>query len=231
MKTFRFIVKSLGDVFFPATCPVCGRHMVDGERDVCMACQVDMPRVAISDGRCEEVERLLIGCRVIERAVSMFHYHRSSPYAGILKDIKYHNEPGLGKSLARVFAEELAETGFFTGVDTIVPIPLHKSKLNKRGYNQSLYIADGLSAVTGIAVSEAVTAVRPHVSQTLNSAEERRLNVDDIFEADETLAGKVVLLVDDVITTGSTIMSCCDAMRRAGVSSVRVLSLAFAGSF
>lgn len=230
MNPLSHILKSITDVFFPNLCPVCGRHLIEGESDMCMACQVDMPRVTCEDGHCITVERLLLGSRIIDRAVSMFIYHRASPYAEILKDIKYHNKPILGKSLARVFAKELSETNFFDGVDYIIPVPLHKSKLNRRGYNQSRFIADGVSEISGIPISEAIKAVRPHESQTTQSAEDRRANVNNIFDTDDSMDDKTVIIVDDVITTGSTIMSCCDSMRQAGVKSVRVLSLAFAGS-
>ncbi len=179
---------------------------------------------------CPEVEKMLLGCRLVERAVSMFEYSRSSPYSGILKDVKYHNSPTIAKSLAQSFAAELKGSGFFDGIDIIVPVPLHSQKLAKRGYNQSRFIADGVSAVTGIPAADAIVAVKPHKTQTHRSTADRHKNVEGVFVAKPTVSGKRVLLVDDVITTGATVTACGDALRMGGASGICVLSLAFAGS-
>ena len=224
------LIDSVAEVFYPRLCPVCGERLVAGERSVCLSCLAVMPRVGIAQGSCPEVERMLLGSRLVERAVSMFEYHRASPYAEILKDAKYRNSPRIVYDMARLFACELLSTGFFDGIDEIIPVPLHHRKLARRGYNQSLYIANGISEVTGIAVAESVHAVKPHSSQTGHDTAERHLNVSNVFRASPSVAGKCVLVVDDVITTGATIMACCDALRIAGAKQAHVLSLGFAGS-
>lgn len=172
---------------------------------------------------------MLLGSRLVERAVSMFEYHRASPYAEILKDAKYRNSPRIVYDMARLFACELLSGGFFDGVDMVVPVPLHSSKLASRGYNQSAYIASGVAEATGINMVEALAAVRRHSTQTHRSAADRHANVAGVFVAKPGVKGRHVLLVDDVITTGSTVIACCDALQVAGAASVRVLSLGFAG--
>lgn len=137
------LIDSVAEVFYPRLCPVCGERLVAGERSVCLSCLAVMPRVGIAQGGCPEVERMLLGSRLVERAVSMFEYHRASPYAEILKDAKYRNSPRIVYDMARLFACELLSGGFFDGVDMVVPVPLHSSKLARRGYNQSAYIASG----------------------------------------------------------------------------------------
>ncbi len=227
---FRLLFNGIADVFFPKVCPVCSRHLADGERYVCSVCLAMMPRVQKDGMHCPEVEKMLLGCRLVERAVSMFEYSRSSPYSGILKDVKYHNSPTIAKSLAQSFAAELKGSGFFDGIDIIVPVPLHSQKLAKRSYNQSRFIADGVSAVTGIPAADAIVAVKPHKTQTHRSTADRHKNVEGVFVAKPTVSGKRVLLVDDVITTGATVTACGDALRVGGASGICVLSLAFAGS-
>lgn len=229
MKTGRYI-KGLIDLMFPACCPVCGRHLAEGERFVCISCLYDLPRLEF-DGRGQgEVWELFAGSRIVERAVSMFRYGRTSPYSEILKDVKYRNRPELAEALARQFAVELADAGYFDGMDAVVPVPLHRKKLEKRGYNQSRFVAEGLAGVAGLPVEDGLRAVRPHATQTFRTAEERRRNVDGVFRAESSLEGKSVVLVDDVITTGATLSACCDALRDAGVRSVRIVSLAFANT-
>lgn len=189
-----------------------------------------MPRVRREDGKCTEVDRLMLGSRLVDGAVSMFEYNRTSPYSGILKDVKYHNSPMIADALARQFGRELADEGFFDGIDIIVPVPLHSGKLAQRGYNQSLFIARGLSAITGIKTMEAIKAVKAHDTQTHRTTSERHDNVKGVFEARQSVAGKCVLVVDDVITTGATTIACCDALQAAGAQKAKVLSLAFAGT-
>lgn len=223
------LIDSVAEVFYPRLCPVCGERLVAGERSVCLSCLAVMPRVGIAQGGCPEVERMLLGSRLVERAVSMFEYHRASPYAEILKDAKYRNSPRIVYDMARLFACELLPGGFFDGVDMVVPVPLHSSKLARRGYNQSAYIASGVAAATGIRMVEALAAVKRHSTQTHRSVADRHANVAGVFVAKPEVWEKHVLLVDDVITTGSTVIACCDALQVAGAASARVLSLGFAG--
>ena len=162
------------------------------------------------------------------RAFSLFRYHRSSDYAGIIKEIKYYNNPRLAEFLGGQLAEEMVRQGFFDELDAIVYVPLHPRKESRRGYNQSRHIARGISRVSGLPVEDFLRADQPHRSQTNKTLEQRRKNVEGIFSASPSVAGKRLLLVDDVITTGSTMLACCDVMQQAGVSEVRILSLAFA---
>ena len=228
---WRLMIDRLTGLFYPRICAVCGQPLVRGEGSVCIACLAAMPKVeSVDGGRCPEVERLLLGSRMVERAASMFHYHRASPYAEIIKDAKYHSSPQAVADLAGIFARRLLTQGFFDGVDIIVPVPLHKAKRARRGYNQSSFIAKGVEKATGIPVVEALEAVRPHATQTHRSTTDRQANVEGVFEVCSSVADKTVLLVDDVLTTGATAIACCDTLRRGGASSVCVLTLGFAGS-
>ena len=224
------VLKSLYELFFPRCCSVCGRALSEGEKYLCLSCLLELPRVGNRQGVMDEIQDLFVGSRLVDSAVSYFHYNRQSCYSEIIKDMKYRNSPGAAQWLAVRFAEELREVGFFENLDFIVPVPLHKSKMRKRGYNQSVYVAKGVAAVSGLDVVEALAAVRPHTTQTSKSSEERRRNVAEVFEVVSDVVGKNVLLVDDVITTGATATACCDVLGEAGVQSVKVLSLAFAST-
>ena len=146
----------------------------------------------------------------------IFFYERNAPYSQILQDIKYRNVPDMGRWLARRYAESTADSGLWDGIDYLIPVPLHIGKLAKRGYNQALYIALGISDATQIPVYEAIDAVKGHATQTHKSAFERRQNTKGLYasipEADETLVGKHVMIIDDVITTGATLLSCAESL-------------------
>ena len=126
----------------------------------------------------------------------------------LLRLIKYYSRPELATYLAEAAAREWQQSGFWEGIDLIIPVPLHPRRLRARGYNQSLYIARGLSKVTGIPVDTAhLIRIRNNRHQARLNEQQRAANVRDIFRLvhPEDLKGKHILLVDDIITTGNTL--------------------------
>ena len=163
--------------------------------------------------------------------LSFFFYRKGSDFRQVLHQLKYGGQKEIGAIMGRYMASELQASDFFHGVDVIIPIPLHKKKQQIRGYNQSEWISRGIMAVTGIPVdTEAIIRRKNTETQTQKSALERWENVDGIFELhrSEHLAGKHILIVDDVLTTGATTVAC--ASRLAEIEGVRisVLTLAMA---
>ena len=131
--------------------------------------------------------------------------------------------------MGRCMAAELLPTGFFEDVDVVIPVPLHPRKQRARGYNQSEWIARGVSAVTGIPIdTESILRKKNTETQTRKSVFERRDNVEGIFELQhpETLAGKHILIVDDVLTTGSTTLACASCLVDVEDIRISILTLA-----
>lgn len=219
------IIKYVADMLFPRLCVVCGRALNDGEKHVCLECMDELPLTGYHLVDFNPVEQLFAGKVPVEHATGYFFYERGSRHAAILHSIKYHNNPHLGEWLARHQAEELKAAGWLGGdIAAVVPVPLHRSKLAARGYNQSEYIARGMAAVAGCDVEPLVKAVKRHGTQTHKGQYERQLNIAGVFEATSRaglFAGKHVLLVDDVITTGATLLSCAEALRQA-VPDIRI---------
>jgi ComF family protein len=165
---------------------------------------------------------------VIERAAGYFYYYRGNPYTRLIHVAKYNGRPETGRELAARFADEIINDGFFDGMDLIVSVPLHRFKKLKRGYNQTEYIAEGIARKTGLVINRNLIALKPHSSQTRKNAFERWKNSLDIYgvKNPEELENKHVLLVDDVITTGSTMLACCEAIHRAAPSAtISVIAL------
>lgn len=136
-----------------------------------------------------------------------------------------------GFMMGKIYASVLKESGFFTDIDLIIPVPLHPSKRRKRGFNQCDCICSGISEISAIPVDDK-SLVRVSVSdtQTKKTRYDRWLNVEGIFEvkSEVPLAGKHILLIDDVITTGSTIESCTNALLKVDGVKVSVIALAVA---
>lgn len=220
------------DVVLPRHCSACGRPLRADEHYLCRECMFAMPFTRYETLPFNAFDQRFAGIVPVERAVSYFFYERNSPYASILHDIKYHNMPEMGTWLAERAVERMRPSGFFDGVDAIVPVPLHFTKRATRGYNQSEEIAKGLSQATGAPVVNALRARHASVSQTHKNASERAQAVRDNFTATgkaAALEGKTVILVDDVVTTGSTLIACAQALLAVAPSSVlRAFTLAAA---
>lgn len=223
----------LDRVIFPRECVGCGRTLVGGEKYLCLECDVRMPRTNFHLSSDNPLHQRLLGSLTalpsgvsplrIERAGAYFYYQRESPYAELIKSAKYHNRPEIDRHFARRFANEALASGFFEGVDLLIPVPMHWRKQARRGYNQAEEVALGLADVTGIEVAHNLYARRGHSTQTRKSAEQRLGNIEGgktgegIFAVDrpEALRGRHIMVVDDVVTTGSTLHACCMALHLA----------------
>lgn len=219
IATIKRWLRATGDAMLPRRCAVCGATLTEHDRWLCPTCLSQLPLTGFHLTADNRMEMLFRGQVLIERATALFYYHRGDPYASILHDIKYRSTPQLGKWLAARYTRQLMDCGWMSGIDVVVPVPIHRSKLAQRGYNQSEYLARGIAEQAGIHYMPALRAVKQHSSQTHMNAVERHLNVAQTFGADTQLAATLgsshVLLVDDVVTTGSTLIACGKALREA----------------
>lgn len=222
---------NLLNLIYPDVCEVCGRSLLRGEEVMCLHCSFEMPYTHAHRSEFNEVHRRLASTLAIEKAASMFYYYKGSPYVDIIHRAKYQHRPVILRKMARIYSATLKESLFFDGMDAIVPVPLHVLKLIKRGYNQSEYIARGISDVTGLPVLNSLKARRSHSSQTTKGSFSRWINALNVYAVKnaDSLSGKHVLVVDDVITTGATVLSCVKVMKDAVPDiKVSVLSLGLA---
>lgn len=222
---------SLLSLFFPRCCIVCGNAMAqDGER-LCVRCNMKLPRTNLHRYKDNVVERMFWGKIPIERGTSYFYYRKGSDFRQILYHLKYWGGKSVGEVMGRYMAAELYPSGFFDGVDVMIPVPLHEKKQRSRGYNQSKYLALGISAVTNIPIdTEAVLRIKNTDTQTRKTVYERSLNVDQIFilRYPERFEGKHILIIDDVLTTGATTAACGSAFAQVMGIRISVLTLALA---
>jgi len=169
----------------------------------------------------------------IERAAALVYYEPHSEMAQMVYQLKYNNRPDIGEDMGRVMGCDMQLAGFFDGVDVLLPVPLSRKRLRQRGYNQSEQLARGVSDITHLPVITKVLK-RKHFrqSQTQLNRLGRQENVADMFELrnGSMLVGRHVLLIDDVCTTGATLLACMDALK--GIPGIRfsVLTLGFTKS-
>lgn len=223
------ILKGVVNLIWPDVCEVCGCTLVKGEKVICLGCRLKLPRTNLHTQEFSLIHHRLAGRVPIERAAGYFYYYRSDSFTRLIHAAKYNGRPNVARYLAREYAGEIKNDGFFSGIDLILPVPLHRFKLWKRGYNQTEYLARGLKDATGIAIGSNLVATRGHSTQTRKGSYMRWLNTRNIYEVAHPgeLEGKHILVVDDVITTGATLLACCEAIHRsAPTATISVLTLA-----
>lgn len=228
MKPISFWHRLL-DLISPRVCVVCGQRLSATEEVLCNKCNFHLPRTGFSNNPYEnEMAKLFWGQIPVERAAALFHYESHAETANIIYQLKYKDHPEIGPLMGRMMAAELQKEEFFDGIDVIVPVPLTRERLRQRGYNQSEEIAKGVSEITGLPINKDV--VKRTVfqgSQTRRSRWERQENVEYAFKLThgEPIAGKHLLIVDDVVTTGATIIACAKELAKAGNVKISILSL------
>ncbi|MBR5456795.1 MAG: ComF family protein [Bacteroidaceae bacterium] len=221
-------ISDLLDIIFPRHCCVCGELLSAQETDICLNCLYALPRIEAESRK--DIEHIFWGKIDIERATSYIYYHKGSPYNNLIHTLKYHGRPIVGERLAYIAAKELQESGFFDGIDIIVPLPLSRKKKRKRGYNQCDYISDGISRATGIPVAKnTVKRTISNETQTHKNRDERWKNVEGIFSvaAPSCLEGRHILLVDDILTTGATLASCAKTIKESSNCTISIFTIGY----
>ena len=220
------------DLISPRLCVVCGNRLTVTEETLCSKCYLHLPRTDFDHDLYENVmAKLFWGQIAIEKATALFYYEPHAETANILYELKYKNHPEIGVVMGRMMAKELMRSGMFEGIDAIVPVPLARKRERERGYNQSLELAKGVSEVTGLPIyNKVVKRTKFMGSQTQRGRWERNENVEHVFELvdGDSISRKHLLLIDDVVTTGATIIACAQKMQKTSNVKISVLALGFA---
>lgn len=226
-KVIFQVAGSIGSLMFPRCCGMCGNRLHNHEKQVCTVCLRGIPRTNYHLKKDNALEMLFWGRMPIEKATALMFYNGEKTRTAVHR-LKYFDNPYIGEYLAEVMADEIKDSGFFEDIDCIVPVPLSRRKHMSRGYNQSLWIARGIRRITGIEITDnAVRRVVDNKTQTRMRHAERWENVENIFRLTkpELITGKHVLIVDDVVTTGSTVISLGNELLKAGNVRLSVASL------
>ena len=231
----------LYSLFYPRTCPFCGRYISDRQRAeehvewLCPECWIKLPRTeqdklpqnstetALTEGKTVNKRALHL-----DRAAAYLFFEKEHPIRHVIHRMKYADEPELGFWMGRQAVLDWRDETFFDNLDVLIPMPLHPRRMRERGYNQSEYIARGISEITGIPVDTThVTRVKDTPQQALQDGEARKTNVAGAFATNhpEQLYHKHIMVVDDLITTGETMKACLNTMRAFRGATITVFAL------
>ena len=225
------LIKDFINLFFPEVCCICDKALTLNENLICFRCRSELPRTNFTSLYDNELKSRLHGKININFGTAIFYFYKSGISQTLMHKFKYQNRPEIGRMAGLWLGSEMQEKGLVERIDVIIPVPLHKRKERKRGYNQSLIFAKGISEVTQVPVMDkAIKRIEYGESQTKKTREQRWKVAQKAFSVSnpENVKGKKILLVDDVITTGATLEGCGLQLLNSGAAELNIATMAVA---
>lgn len=216
-------------LIYPNNCAACGNSLFAHEMGVCTACIRKMEESSI-DEKESKLEQIFWGQVQLEEAISLTAFSKGYRIQKALHQLKYDANKEVGLALGKRLGRLIKNSERFSGIDLIVPVPLTKKKQTHRGFNQSEIIAKGVSEVLGVPVNtKLLVRKQSGTSQTRKNRLERYQLATTVFILDKTqvVEAQNILLVDDVITTGATAITCVEQLNKLGKTKVSLATIAY----
>lgn len=225
------ILNDLVSLFYPEVCPCCGELLNHTEKTICLSCHYLLPRTGYERVSDNPLERLFYGKVRLHAAMACYFFTKHGRVQPLIHELKYKSNREAGIFLGKQIGRAILESEKYRDISVLVPVPLHPKRERKRGYNQSEILALGIREVSGIPISRnnLIRGVATQ-TQTKKTRDERWKNVSNIFSVrqPDAFAGRHLLLIDDVITTGSTIEGCVKVLETIEGTRISVAAAAIA---
>ncbi|GAA3634046.1 ComF family protein [Flavivirga jejuensis] len=225
------MINSIIKLFFPKICYACLNLLNDNETTICTDCRHDLPVTNFHFDNDDTVEKVLYGRAKIENGTALFRFEKKGIVQQLIHGLKYKGYENIGFVLGNWLGGELKNIAPYKSIDLVIPVPLHKKKLKKRGFNQvakfGQQIAEALEA-------DYIDNTLLKVTNTKSQANKQRLarwNGDsELFTLvnSEVLKNKHILLVDDIITTGATLEACIATLNQVKNIKISIATMAIA---
>lgn len=209
--------KQLINLFFPNVCVGCKNVLVEQEKVICIHCLHELPLTNLHVNDSKVISKVFYGTVVLQHATALFYYPKKGVVRQLIHHLKYKNQKHISGYLGKWLGIELKDSGYYNDIDVVIPVPLHQKRMRQRGYNQVEGFAKELALSLNAEYNDSTLFRNKNTStQTVKNRLTRWNNVQTIFEITDvnTLKGKHILLVDDVITTGATIKSCVTELNK-----------------
>lgn len=218
-------------LFYPKYCYICGTSLVKNEECICSQCLINLPKTNFYLEGNNPLIYLFAGKVQVNAVTAYFYFKKGSTVQKLIHQLKYKGQKDIGIYFGYLLGLDLLKTQLYDSIDVVIPIPLHPNKKKKRGYNQSEIITEGI--VKAIQKPLDITSLIRFIetdTQTKKTQYNRWENTSDVFKVinSQAIKGKHVLLVDDVITTGSTLEAAIQTILNVENTKVSVACLACA---
>lgn len=231
MKLLRGYLADFVSLLFPELCPACQAGLVANEYIICSDCRYNLPYTNFHLQADNIVAQQFYGKIKVEAAFALYYFTKGGKVQNLMHHFKYKGMQRIGNLLGNIAGTQLAQNPIFSTADLIIPVPLHKKRLRERGYNQSTCFAKGLAEKLYAVVEDNNLQRRvATATQTHKSRFARFENMQEVFtiKHPERLINKHVLLVDDIVTTGSTLEACGIELLKIPGLTLSIATIAYA---
>jgi ComF family protein len=224
------VIKNLLNLFFPLVCEACNTILLDNERVICTSCRHQLPVTNFHFTTSEAVKKTLYGRVKLENATALLHFSKKGIVQQLLHNLKYRGHEHISTFLGTWLGAELNTISAYKTVDVVIPVPLYKTKLRKRGYNQVAKFGQEIAKALGADYNDKVLIKMKSSKTQVFKGRLTRWNEDELFyiTENESLKGKHILLVDDIITTGATIEACASVLQKIDHITLSLATMAIA---
>ena len=225
--------KSIVNLFFPKVCSGCNSFLLTNENVICTVCRHDIPLTNHHLNPDNDASKKFYGRIPIQHASALFYFHKKGIVQQLIHNLKYKGHEEIGSIIGEWYAEDLSQMEFIQTVDEIIPVPLHPRKLKERGYNQVTTFGKALSSSLNLIYNDSLLNRNKYSkTQSKKNLLGRTEGIESVFDVTFTEKDydKHFLLIDDVITTGSTLEACSRALLKIPGAKISIICMAMAQS-
>ncbi len=226
--------KDIYNLFFPELCLACVTVLTNNENIVCTSCRFELPETHFTNQKNNIIEKTFTARLDIVEATSLLYYKKGGLVQNLIHNLKYNGHQEIGAFLGEWLGNEMRKSNRFKNLDYIIPVPLYKKRLQERGFNQVTLFGKKLSEILSIPYNDSVLIRETEsIKQSKKSRLERWQNVDHIFTLSEKklFKSKHILLIDDILTSGSTIESCYNCLKDIENIKISIATMSYTSTF
>ncbi|WP_138432807.1 ComF family protein [Winogradskyella algicola] len=218
-------------MFFPVVCEACNNALADNELVICTNCRHDLPVTNFHFENAHNVKKVVYGRVKLEQATALLHFSKKGIVQQLLHNLKYRGHQNISDFLGRWLGSELKTIEAYKKIDVVVPVPLYKTKLRQRGYNQVEQFGKAIAEAINADYNDTVLIkTKPTKTKVFEGRLSRWSDDGAVFAISENLSlrEKHILLVDDIITTGATAEACATELLKIDNIKLSLATMAIA---